>query len=296
MYITDKAYSREDILSCEKRSAAPRSESTPPSSPRRAPSTPRQPPPAARATKPSPLLAPSRAPHREPRRFLNVLGFQLTQPNALVFLRRFAKVAGLTAPPERVARAGGARTAPPSPSATEHLASYLVELTLQDYEMLKYLPSIVCASAIFLALSPQHGRRPWVRPVSTPAYLQPSTPAPGPRPPARARARALSPRPRPCPPRARRWARAAPRPSFLCGASVSVSARWAPVADSGAREAHDVPGGRPALVRARHLRAAQTGGHQQPAGRAQEVRAGEVQRRDQHRPGATLAGLCHWLE
>ena len=36
----------------------------------------------------------------------------------------------------------------------------LVELTLQDYKMLKYLPSTICASAIYLALKTR-GKTPW---------------------------------------------------------------------------------------------------------------------------------------
>ena len=42
------------------------------------------------------------------------------------------------------------------------LAHYLVELTLPDYEMLQYQPSIICASAVYLALK-THGQTPWVR-------------------------------------------------------------------------------------------------------------------------------------
>lgn len=75
------------------------------------------------------------------------LNFQLTTPNAFVFVKRFAKVAGIATTPR---------------STTELLANYLVELTLQDYKMLKYLPSTICASAIYLALKTK-GRTPWVR-------------------------------------------------------------------------------------------------------------------------------------
>eukprot|EP00908_Phaeocystis_cordata_P004397 Transcript_14781.p1 GENE.Transcript_14781~~Transcript_14781.p1 ORF type:complete len:331 (-),score=182.44 Transcript_14781:239-1231(-) len=73
------------------------------------------------------------------------LNFQLTTPNAFVFVKRFAKVAGIATTPR---------------STTELLANYLVELTLQDYKMLKYLPSTICASAIYLALKTK-GRTPW---------------------------------------------------------------------------------------------------------------------------------------
>ena len=78
---------------------------------------------------------------------LSKLNFQLTAPNAFVFIKRFAKVAGIATTPR---------------STTELLANYLVELTLQDYKMLKYLPSTICASAIYLALKTK-GKTPWVR-------------------------------------------------------------------------------------------------------------------------------------
>ena len=73
------------------------------------------------------------------------LNFQLTAPNAFVFVKRFAKVAGIATTPR---------------STTELLANYLVELTLQDYKMLKYLPSTICASAVYLALKTR-GKTPW---------------------------------------------------------------------------------------------------------------------------------------
>ena len=73
------------------------------------------------------------------------LNFQLTAPNAFVFLKRFAKVAGIATTPR---------------SKTELLAHYLVELTLQEYKMLKYLPSTTCASAVYLALK-ACGHTPW---------------------------------------------------------------------------------------------------------------------------------------
>ena len=76
---------------------------------------------------------------------LSKLNFQLTAPNAFVFIKRFAKVAGIATTPR---------------STTELLANYLLELTLQDYKMLKYLPSTICASAIYLALKTR-GKTPW---------------------------------------------------------------------------------------------------------------------------------------
>ena len=73
------------------------------------------------------------------------LSFQLTTPNAFVFLKRFSKVAGIIST---------------SRSKTELLAHYLVELTLQEYKMLQYLPSTIAASAVYLALKTM-GQTPW---------------------------------------------------------------------------------------------------------------------------------------
>ena len=94
------------------------------------------------------------------------LNFQLTTPNAFVFVKRFAKVAGLAMSPR---------------TTTELLANYLVELTLQEYKMLKYLPSTICASAIYLALKTK-GKTPWVRAPAPPPPppLAPSLPLPSP--------------------------------------------------------------------------------------------------------------------
>jgi len=76
---------------------------------------------------------------------LSKLSFQLTTPNAFVFLKRFSKVAGIIEMPR---------------SKTELLAHYLVELTLQEYKMLQYLPSTIAASAVYLALKTM-GKQPW---------------------------------------------------------------------------------------------------------------------------------------
>jgi transcription initiation factor TFIIIB Brf1 subunit/transcription initiation factor TFIIB len=76
---------------------------------------------------------------------LSKLNFQLTTPNALVFLKRFAKVGGILATPR---------------TKTELLSNYLVELTLQEDKMLKYLPSTIAAAATYLALKTM-GNTPW---------------------------------------------------------------------------------------------------------------------------------------
>ena len=79
---------------------------------------------------------------------LSKLSFQLTTPNAYVFLKRFSKVAGIITTPR---------------SKTELLAHYLVELTLQEYKLLQYLPSTIAAAAVYLSLKTM-GQQPWVRP------------------------------------------------------------------------------------------------------------------------------------
>jgi hypothetical protein len=69
---------------------------------------------------------------------LSTLGFELTSPSAFVFIRRIAKVAGIATAPR---------------STTELLANYLLELTLQEDRMRVYLPSLLCAAAIWLTLT-----------------------------------------------------------------------------------------------------------------------------------------------
>merc|ERR1712110_223412 len=68
---------------------------------------------------------------------LATLNFRLTTPSAFEFLKRLVKAAGISSTP---------------PSKTEFLARYLVELTLQEYYWLQYLPSQIAAAAIYLAL------------------------------------------------------------------------------------------------------------------------------------------------
>jgi transcription initiation factor TFIIIB Brf1 subunit/transcription initiation factor TFIIB len=63
---------------------------------------------------------------------LNTLSFNLTTPSALRFLERFLKVADA------------------SPTVS-NFATYLLESTLQEYSMLKYLPSQLAAASVWLA-------------------------------------------------------------------------------------------------------------------------------------------------
>ncbi|CAI9087985.1 OLC1v1022204C1 [Oldenlandia corymbosa var. corymbosa] len=64
--------------------------------------------------------------------FLTTLKFRLNAPTPYVFMLRFIKAAQ-------------------SDKKFEHLAFYLIELCLVEYEALKYKPSLLCASAIYLA-------------------------------------------------------------------------------------------------------------------------------------------------
>eukprot|EP00741_Cyanophora_paradoxa_P002442 tig00000076_g2367.t1 len=63
---------------------------------------------------------------------LNTLSFELAAATAKAFLKRFAQAAR-------------------ADQTVEMLASYIAELTLQEYSFLKYLPSLVAASAISIA-------------------------------------------------------------------------------------------------------------------------------------------------
>ncbi|ESQ35246.1 hypothetical protein EUTSA_v10007623mg [Eutrema salsugineum] len=68
---------------------------------------------------------------------LKHFSFQIYTPTPKTFLRRFIRAA---------------HASHLSPSLeTEYLASYLTELTLIDYHFLKFLPSVIAASAVFLA-------------------------------------------------------------------------------------------------------------------------------------------------
>ncbi|KAL3498333.1 hypothetical protein ACH5RR_041065 [Cinchona calisaya] len=70
-------------------------------------------------------------------RVLNFLGFQLSAPTTKKFLRRFIQAAQASYNVPSV--------------ELEFLANYLAELTLLEYSFLKFLPSLIAASAVFLA-------------------------------------------------------------------------------------------------------------------------------------------------
>nr|GEY11083.1 cyclin-A1-4 isoform X2 [Tanacetum cinerariifolium] len=68
---------------------------------------------------------------------INFLNFEMTAPTVRCFLRRFVR------------SAQGVNEAPSM--HLEHLASYIAKLSLLEYDVLQYAPSLVAASAIFLA-------------------------------------------------------------------------------------------------------------------------------------------------
>ncbi|KAH0933547.1 hypothetical protein HID58_010664 [Brassica napus] len=69
---------------------------------------------------------------------LKHFSFQIYTPTSKTFLRRFL-------------RAAHASDLQKPRVEMEFLANYLIELTLIDYEFLKFLPSVIAASAVFLA-------------------------------------------------------------------------------------------------------------------------------------------------
>nr|XP_043607498.1 cyclin-A1-4 [Erigeron canadensis] len=92
---------------------------------------------------------------------LNFLKFEMTAPTVRCFLRRFVRAAQ------------GANEAPSM--QLEYLASYISELSLLEYNMLCYAPSLIAASAIFLArfvLSPS--QKPWNSTLRHYTQYQPS--------------------------------------------------------------------------------------------------------------------------
>ncbi|KAL4565799.1 hypothetical protein LXL04_029905 [Taraxacum kok-saghyz] len=92
---------------------------------------------------------------------LNFLKFEMTAPTSRCFLRRFVRAAhGVNETPSM---------------QLECLASYISELSLLEYNMLCYAPSLVAASAIFLArfvLLPS--KKPWNSTLRHYTQYQPS--------------------------------------------------------------------------------------------------------------------------
>ena len=74
---------------------------------------------------------------------LTALDWDLTLPTALLFLRRFSKAAR-------------------SDSITHTLSKYLTELSLPEYKMLRFVPSKIAASAVYLARTMTNKSPVWV--------------------------------------------------------------------------------------------------------------------------------------
>jgi cyclin B len=62
------------------------------------------------------------------------LEFKITVPTAYPFLQRFLSIVK-------------------APTLVKHAANYYTERTLQEHDMLQYRPSLICASAILLAMN-----------------------------------------------------------------------------------------------------------------------------------------------
>ncbi|XP_056848609.1 cyclin-A2-3-like isoform X3 [Raphanus sativus] len=78
--------------------------------------------------------------------------FQIYTPTPKTFLRRFLRAAQASYPSMCL--------------ELEFLASYLTELTLLDYHFLKFLPSVIAASAVFLAKwTLDQSNHPWQNPT-----------------------------------------------------------------------------------------------------------------------------------
>ncbi|CAN8305015.1 unnamed protein product [Cochlearia groenlandica] len=76
------------------------------------------------------------------RIMLKQLKFRLNAPTPYVFMLRFLKAAQ-------------------SNKKLEHLAFYLIELSLVEYEALKYKPSLLCASAVYVSRCTVHMTPAW---------------------------------------------------------------------------------------------------------------------------------------
>ncbi|WJX41438.1 cyclin [Trifolium repens] len=79
---------------------------------------------------------------------LKSLNFEMGNPNVITFLKRFVGIAS--------------ENPKTSNLQFEYLCNYLAELSLLDYECIRFLPSVVAASVIFLArFIIQPGVNPW---------------------------------------------------------------------------------------------------------------------------------------
>ncbi|XAR67252.1 hypothetical protein NMG60_11001938 [Bertholletia excelsa] len=87
------------------------------------------------------------------RAILRTLKFRLNAPTPYVFMLRFLKAAG-------------------ADTKLEHLAFYLIELCLVEYEALKFKPSLLCASAIYVASCTLHKSPAWTPLLGSHAHYE----------------------------------------------------------------------------------------------------------------------------
>ncbi|GKT36155.1 Cyclin like protein [Aduncisulcus paluster] len=76
------------------------------------------------------------------RVILNTLQFTLSNPTAITFLRRFARVGSMS-------------------NRDRYLAFFLAELCQIEYKMLRYKPSEVAATCVYYSHKLTHARHPW---------------------------------------------------------------------------------------------------------------------------------------
>lgn len=76
-------------------------------------------------------------------KMLATIGFRVTFPTAFQFMKRFIKAA---------------RTCD---DRVEHFAHYVIDRTLQEYKMMKYLPSTIAASAVYVARTQMRDTPAW---------------------------------------------------------------------------------------------------------------------------------------
>jgi hypothetical protein len=173
VYISDNTYTRDEVRHASRRMSAGRPRERSRSFCTDA-HTPRAPSPRARGSQ---IL-------RMEAGILNRLDFVLTVATPKVFLKRFFRAAtasckaqdrtkklsnvralGRARPASARARVRGSvcltLRARPSATSARDRAQYLCELTLQEYTFLKYLPSMIAASCLFLSLHAIEKEEDW---------------------------------------------------------------------------------------------------------------------------------------
>lgn len=84
---------------------------------------------------------------RMEEQLLAAISYRVTFPTSFQFMKRFLKAS---------------RT---SDDRVEHFAHFVIDRSLQEYKMIKYLPSTIAASAVHIARSQMRDLPVWVRPL-----------------------------------------------------------------------------------------------------------------------------------